>query len=229
MGLDLIELVIKFEDAFGVAIPDKVAAELTTPRKVAEYISSQLAESGQRSCLTQQAFYFLRGKFKAFLDVSRSDFKPDTRLEDLVPLDRRRKVWADIQSQVGPAAIPDLARPVWLFSLLVFLTIATLVVVPRYGFRDSLGSTSFLFGLFAALLVGYGGAVVTRSMKRNFRREYQCAGDVAKYLSVHRPQSFKKDWTKEEVAGVVREIIIDETGVKDFTEDSHFINDMHLD
>jgi hypothetical protein len=229
MGLDLVELVVRFEDAFGIAIPDTVAADLTTPRKVTEYIFSQLTESGERSCITQQAFYFLRGKFLPSLNISRSDFRPDTRLEDLVPLDRRRKVWAGIQSEVGPLAIPDLARPVWLFSLLAFLTIVTLVVVARYGFRDSPGSNSFLFGLFAAILVGYGSGVVTRPLKRNFRREYKCAGDVAKYISVHRPQSFKKDWTKEEISGVVREIIVDETGVKDFTEDSDFINDMHLD
>lgn len=54
----------------------------------------------------------------------------------------------------------------------------------------------------------------------------------AKYLTVHSPHAFKKEergWTREQVAAVVREIIIDQVGVKDFTEDSHFIDDMHLD
>jgi acyl carrier protein len=229
MGLDLVELVIRFEEAFGIDIPDKVAADLTTPRKVNEYIFSQLTESCERTCLTQQAFYFLRAKFVTPLNISRSDFKPDTRLEDLVPLDRRRRVWADMQSELGPSAIPDLARPLWLFSLLAFLTVATLVVVTRYWSRDSLGSISFLFGLFAAILIGYAGEVMTRPLKRNFRGEYKCAGDLATYLSVHRPESFKKEWARDEVAAVVREIIVDETGVKDFTEDSHFIQDLHLD
>jgi len=229
MGLDLVELVVRFEDAFGISIPDRVAAELTTPRKVTEYVFSQLVESDERSCLTQQAFYFLRGKCIPSLNISRNDFRPDTRLEDLVPIDRRRVFWTSIQSEVGPLAIPDLARPFWLFSLLALLTIAALVVVTVYGFRDSLGSTSYLLGMSAAILVGFGGAVVSRPLKRNFRREYRRAGDVAKYISVHRSQAFKKDWTKEEIDGVVREIIVDETGVRDFTEDSDFINDMHLD
>ena len=229
MGLDSVELVVRFEDAFGIAIPDEVAADLTTPKKVTEYISSQLVASDERSCLTQQAFYYLRGQFATALDIPRRNFRPDAHLDELVPLDHRRRVWAGIQSEVGPSAIPDLARPVWLFSALAFLTIATLAVVASYGFRDSLDSKSFVLGLFAAILVGYGSAVVTRPLKRNFRRDYKRVGDVAKYISVHRPQSFKKVWTKEQIAGLVHEIIVDETGVKDFTEDSHFINDMHLD
>jgi hypothetical protein len=49
---------------------------------------------------------------------------------------------------------------------------------------------------------------------------------------MYSPQSFKgekKGWTREQVASVVREIIIDQVGAKDFTEDTHFINDMRLD
>jgi hypothetical protein len=51
MGLDLVELVISFEDAFGVAIPDKVATELTTPREVTEYLVTQLNVGRQTSCI----------------------------------------------------------------------------------------------------------------------------------------------------------------------------------
>jgi len=38
MGLDTVELVMAFEEKFGISIPNEVAAELTTPRKVTDYV-----------------------------------------------------------------------------------------------------------------------------------------------------------------------------------------------
>ena|SRR5437588_1669519 len=38
MGLDTVELLMAFEEKFGVSIPDEDATQLTTPRKVTDYI-----------------------------------------------------------------------------------------------------------------------------------------------------------------------------------------------
>ena len=234
MGLDTVELVVRFEDTFGVTIPDEVAAQLATPRKVTDYIMTQVAVSDQLSCLSQQAFYFLRGKFVPSLNVSRKDFSPKTQLENLIPLENRKLIWTGIKSEVGASAIPNLARPIWLLSLLTFITILAFVYAAAYAWNnlDVRASVVIFFGLSVAIAVGYGGAVVTRPLKRNFRRGYKRAGDLARYILLHSPHTFKREkrgWTREQVASVVREVIIDETGVKDFTEDSHFIDDMHLD
>ncbi|MFZ0060814.1 MAG: acyl carrier protein, partial [Pyrinomonadaceae bacterium] len=76
MGLDAVELVIRFENAFGIRIPDEVAEQMTTPRKVTNYVLAQVAVSEEFSCLSQQAFYFLRRKFVGSLKVRRSHFSP---------------------------------------------------------------------------------------------------------------------------------------------------------
>jgi acyl carrier protein len=230
MGLDLVELVVRIEDAFGIAIPDKVATELTTPRKVTDYVLTQVNASDESSCLSQQAFYFLRKHFVMVLDIPPGQFHPNQQLSNLIPLEQRREIWLMLKSKLGASGLPNLARPFWLFSALSFLSVLTLVIANIYGRQREAGSsTSFLFGLFAAIAVAYGGAVVSRPWQRNFRKGYECAGDLAKYLVVHNPALFKQEWTREQISEVVKEIIVDETGVKDFTEDSHFIKDMHLD
>jgi acyl carrier protein len=234
MGMDAIELVISFEDAFGIAIPDDVATQMTTPRKVTDYIMAQVVVSDEVSCLSQQAFHFLRKELGPRLNIARSKFAPNTRLETLIPLESRRRVWASLKSQMGPASIPDLARPRWLFFLLSLITALASVyalIQARHNFK--VGSTFvFFFAVLVTVVIGYGGSVITRPFQRNFRRGCESAGDLAKYLSVHGPHVFKKEkrgWTRAQVAQVVREIIIDQVGVKDFTEDSHFVDDLHLD
>jgi hypothetical protein len=233
MGLDSVELVIGFEDAFGVAIPDEVATQLTTPRKVTDFIMSQVIVTEEPSCLSQQAFYFLRGKLMPSLNIPRRDLVPNTELETIIPLESRRLVWAGLKSQFGQSALPSLARPIWLFALLSLITAFAFVSALIYAWNDlRVGSSfAFFFGLLVALSVGYIGAVSTRWFKRNFRPGYQSLGDVAKYLSVHSPHVFKREkrgWIREQAAAVVRAIIIAQVGTEDFTEDSDFIDDLHL-
>lgn len=225
MGLDLVELVIKFEDAFGISIPDEAASEMRTPRHVADYVLTQVNLQENPTCLSQQAFYFLRQRLAPALSVARSDFRPDSRLENLVPLEGRRENWSNLQTQLGPSVLPNLVRPNWVFVVAALFPLTTLVIVQIYG-----RSTNFFFvALLAAIVVGYFVAWLTRPMKREFASDARCVGDLAKYVSIHSPHAFKRQWTREQVVQVVREIIIYETGVHDFHEDSDFIKDMHLD
>lgn len=46
MGLDTVELLMAFEEKFGISIPDEAATRLTTPRKVTDYITSKVGDRG---------------------------------------------------------------------------------------------------------------------------------------------------------------------------------------
>ena len=226
MGLDTVELVIRFEQAFGISIPDEDAAYLTTPRQVTYYVLSQLRLGEQSTCMTQQAFYLLRKEFVPVLGIRRSEFHPRANLDQLIPIHTRKEIWPTLRVRLGDHALLDLVRPTWLFLLLSFATIATGIAAFL-----TFGSNTFalLLGLLTASAFGYGAAVLTRPLKLNFRGGYEQAGELAKHFALHSPHSFKKEWTREEVAQLVRQIVIDETGVEDFTEDSRFVEDMHLD
>lgn len=47
MGLDTVELVMAFEEKFEISIPDADASELTTPRKVIDYLMDCGASKGR--------------------------------------------------------------------------------------------------------------------------------------------------------------------------------------
>jgi acyl carrier protein len=42
MGLDTVELIMAIEEEFGISVPNAIAAELTTPRKVTDYVWEQI-------------------------------------------------------------------------------------------------------------------------------------------------------------------------------------------
>jgi hypothetical protein len=230
MGLDLVELTIRIEDAFGITIPDEVAATLTTPREVTEYVLTQLKLGNQSACMTQQAFYRLRKEFVPVLGIERLDFHPSANLAQLIATEDRITTWNTIRSSIGPKALPDLIRPLWMYLLLSMATVATAIVAFHY--RRLASDSGVLATVVSGLMLiglGEGAELATRPFKRHFRRQYAHAGELANYFVLHSPHSFKKEWTEEEVAALVRQIIIDDTGVTDFTDDSRFVQDMNLD
>jgi hypothetical protein len=230
MGLDAVELVIRFEDSFGICISDQVAERLTTPREVTEYIMTQVPVGGSPACLSQQAFYFLRRGFRKRLQLPRNAFRPGVLVEDLVPNRRGRLVWEELGEELGDGVLPRLALPVWLFWLLTFA--ATLVSISVfYAVRSlwlyltlflTIGVTSY----FAVVL-----ALVSNPLRTNFRRRFRRVEGLVDYLVLNSPHTFKHEpsgWTRAQVAEVVRAIIVEEIGITNFTVDSHFIKDMHL-
>jgi len=61
--------------------------------------------------------------------------------------------------------------------------------------------------------------------------EVSSVRDLVEYLVTNEPLLVKGEsaWTKAQVWEVLRRVIVDETAVTDFSEDSRFVDDMHLD
>ena len=114
LGLDLVELVIATEAAFGVAIPDAVAAELDTPRKVIDYLQSRLATSDTPDCLSQRAFYRIRGAVMQRFERSRDSLAPDTRIGDVLPHSGAEAHWRQLGAELGADQWPKWRDASWL-------------------------------------------------------------------------------------------------------------------
>lgn len=225
MGLDSVELVIRFEDTFGISISDEVAATLTTPRKVIDYVVTQVVTSDDHACLSQQAFYFLRSGFMKRLQVPRSAFRVDAPLRLLIPKQNRKRVWEELKAELGEQALPELTRPLWLVSLLT----AVAVLIGAYAAYATLNVWA---AAGISILCGFLLSVLSRPCRNSFPRGVSTVGELVEYLLSHSPEDFKRIrrvWTRAQVAETVRAVIVDQVGIKKFTDDSDFIDDMHID
>jgi len=232
MGLETVELVIRFEEAFGITISDEAAARMTTPREVTDFVARQVAVADGDACLSQQAFYFLRRGFSNSLQLPRTAFHSDVALQTLIAKQNRKHLWGQLQMELGSKILPDLARPLWLFYLLSAGTLSLALFVSSYATSALPFQLRLELGLALWVVVGIIAAVVTRPFKTEFRREFRTFGGLVEHLLLHAPHAFKREqrmWTQAQIAETVRAIIVDITGKTDFTDDSHFINDMHLD
>ena len=107
MGLDGVELVMAWEESFGISIPDAEAAVTRTPRMATELICREVAAVERPGiCLSQRAFYRLRRSFQHVLACPRSSLLPQTRVVDLVPPKDRRQIWQTLASELNANLFP---------------------------------------------------------------------------------------------------------------------------
>ncbi len=60
MGLDIVELVLATEDAFGIHISDEAFSGVTTAGDLCDLVSGLVDGKQSRRCLTSMAFYRIR-------------------------------------------------------------------------------------------------------------------------------------------------------------------------
>ena len=93
MGLDTVELLMGFEEEFGIEIPDEVAERLTTVRELHDYLSNTLILVEPMKCLSQKIFYKLRRGLIEIYKLQRKDITPNTLLSELVSYDQLQDGW----------------------------------------------------------------------------------------------------------------------------------------
>lgn len=111
MGLDTVEIVIAWEQAFGISITDAEAAGLHTPRQAVELIANKLnvRNDVQYPCLTLRAFHRLRRSIAGVTGLERKKVRLECRIKDLIGRDGIR-AWDAIRSACGFGSLP---RPDW--------------------------------------------------------------------------------------------------------------------
>ncbi|HSG69337.1 MAG TPA: acyl carrier protein, partial [Planctomycetaceae bacterium] len=165
MGLDIVELVMEVEDAFGIQIPDKDYEQIRTVGDLHDYIvrhrqPPDVEDSNKaRVCLTSATFLRLRRAFIQLFGISRRSVRTSSQLDELVPRVNRREKWNQLQEMVQ-LKLPALERPFWLFFLLAVCVISLAscflwLIAP-------LGLAGILVTLFLMIATSMGLAALTR-------------------------------------------------------------------
>lgn len=234
MGLDLVEFVMAVEEKFGISITDEEAQETTTPGKLVDLVLRKVATTDQSTCLTQRAFHLLRRHAMAKLRLKRSAFRPDLNLEEIFPKQNRRQLWSEFGQMVGASAWPELVRPRPLVNGLA-LAVFGVSIGTAFPVGLSAGSTwlGIAAGVAAGAVAGRLLALATKPLRFAFPAGYSSVGDLAQYVVARNPQMVAVEpvnkWTREQVWCTVRDLVIQQLGVTEFTEDSRFVQDMKID
>jgi hypothetical protein len=106
MGLDSVELVMGFEAAFGIVIPDAIATGMITPRHTIDYVALSLGTSPVARCLTQQVFHRLRCGLRSVLakDVT---LRSTTALDEIASKRDWPRIWSRIREIAGDPNWPE--------------------------------------------------------------------------------------------------------------------------
>ena len=155
MGLDGVELVMRWEADFGVEIPDEVASRLVTPKHAIDYIYAQLPHASDTVCLDQRAFYIVRRALVDLFEVERGVVNPETDIAVVIGDYRRRRTWQDLRTVTGLEPWPRLQRPQWVIRSI------TGTAVLAGGTALVVSGFSALTGALALAATGYVGYLAT--------------------------------------------------------------------
>jgi hypothetical protein len=106
--MDVVPVIIKVEERFGVSIPDE-----NWPATVGElylYLLRHVRRAADSPCPTSQAFYQVRRTLISEFARSRKEVRPTARICDLFPAATRGVDWPRLAAALGLSDLPEFPR-----------------------------------------------------------------------------------------------------------------------
>jgi len=100
MGLDLAEMVMDIEDAFGIVIPDDVLLT-STVGELTDFVRQQLEENHERKCYSGFCFYRLREALCTVSGRDKRTIRPSTALIEIVAAADPSVFYRDVRNALG--------------------------------------------------------------------------------------------------------------------------------
>ena len=231
MGLDAVELVMAYEEEFGLVIEDKHAEKMLTPRHVVDYIMMRINAARRIPCEWAQAFHRLRKALMERLNVTRPEVRPDAALATLIPLRGRRELWQRL-SRILNVSLPELKRShaiICAGAAVALVGFATCWYVLLAGAFSQQAFLAFSISFLVAALLAWSIGRSTRSLRLSFAPEVRTVREMVCFI-VRQSGGIapRRDWMREEVAAKVRAITIEILGIRatSYHEDARFVEDL---
>lgn len=228
MGLDLVEMVMGFEEAFGISIPDKDAITLQSPRLVMDYMEKRLTLAATAPCLSQRAFYLLRAAVVNDFGVERAEVRPDARWDVLLPRTIRRRAWDRMRQLVPTPEWLPLNRP-RILSAAIGITAS---VVAVFVWAQPLAILSAPLAFLAAIGFAYLALLATRPLQVIPPDNVATVGALTEHLAALAPAALKqsaRQWTRSEIESTVRAVVRHQLGIDEFSDDANFVRDLGVE
>jgi acyl carrier protein len=221
MGLDGVELLLATEEEFQIAISDEEAVKCETPGMLTDLVYSKLRKSQNELCPSMHGFYVVRKKMMDYFSLPREMIRPDSRLDELISKKNRINTWKDFLRTLSDSKTmyAPLSRPKWVKALIVATSLSVFVIT---YFKTDNGLLPFV----ALIITGFIIQVATSNLKVEFPGNFSLVKDLTRIVSTLDATV----WQKEDVYNRVKEIVIEQLGVKesDVHPNSHFIDDLGM-
>jgi len=242
MGLEGVEIVMKVEETFDIAIEDSEAEKTVTPGQLIELVLSKVGRTSEAACLTQRAFHRLRALLIGQCGFKRNHIRPETLVADLFPRSTRKEQLRQILAHIGSAKEIEFVRPDWLNRLIVMAMLFSGMAITVFLSWHPISSQSFFInfvfgtpivaGILFLVFFGWLAFFATRWMCIEFKPSMTTVGHLSRWIVANVPEVVKAppgQWSREQVSQIIRMIVIDNLDCeKEYREEAHFVKDLGM-
>lgn len=226
MGLDGVELIMATEEEFNICIPDEEAEQCVTVQKLVDVVYSKLRHKDYDFCLSQHGFYVVRRILVDELALKRSQIKPETKLEDVIPRTNRNELWGRVMALINASDTThsSLVRPEWVVWVATFVLFGTAYVAYTVWGWGSIVVTVPV-GIAATIL----GARITAPLKQELPDDLNQVKDLIRFVPKLNTNTQSK-WSKDEVFQKIRQITVEQLGVEEseVTLETDYVKDLGI-
>ncbi len=219
MGLDAVELIMAVEEEFDILFDDKRLWECYTVGQLTDYTYELLQPEQSEKCRSLVTFNAIRKILVEDFQVDRDKVQLDKKITQLLPRDKVIFFYEKLEKVIDRVLIEKC------FPVKFQLLIIALVILMIWAFASISLSAAIITNIF---LLSFCLVILLYENKRRVVCRYKTIAEICN----SRASSWRKPKiTKEEIFEKIKEITIDQLGVRPeaVTWDARFVKDLGCD